>query len=65
MSRKLILREKYKDLKEFVAQIPRRFEDEGETIYQGRNLIKVFDGPYDIQMNVKRYRIPKGINRLV
>ena len=65
MSRKLILREKYKDLKEFVAQIPRRFEQEGRTIYKGRNLIKVFDGPNDLQMNVKRYRIPVGINRLV
>lgn len=65
MSRKLILREKYKDLKEFVAQIPRRFEQEGRTIYKGRNLIKVFDGPNDMLMNVKRYRIPKGINRLV
>ena len=65
MSRKLILREKYKDLKEFVAQIPRRFEDEGKTIYQGRNLIKVFDAPHDMQINVKRYRVPAGINRLV
>ena len=65
MSRKLILREKYKNLREYVAQIPRRFEDEGKTIYQGRNLIKVFDAPHDMQINVKRYRIPVGINRLV
>ena len=65
MSRKLILREKYKNLREYVAQIPRRFEDEGKTIYQGRNLIKVFDAPHDMQINVKRYRVPAGINRLV
>ena len=65
MSRKLILREKYKDLKEFVAQIPRRFEEEGRTIYQGRNLIKVFDAPHDMVVNVKRYHAPRGVNSLV
>ena len=65
MSRKLIIREKYKDLKEFVAQIPRRLEQEGRTVHQGRNLIKVFDGPHDMEINVKRYCIPVGINRLV
>ena len=65
MSRRLILREKYKNLREYVAQIPRRFEDEGKTVYQGRNLIKVFDAPHNMQINVKRYRVPVGINRLV
>jgi hypothetical protein len=65
MSRKLILREKYKDLKEFVAQIPRRFEQEGRTIYQGRNLIKVFEAPHDMMVNVKRYHAPRGVNSLV
>ena len=65
MSRKLILREKYKDLKEFVAQIPRRFEEEGRTIYQGRNLIKVFDAPHDMVVNGKRYHAPRGVNSLV
>lgn len=48
---------------DFVRSIPKRFEVEGETIYRGRNLIKVFDVDGRC-VNVKRYREPRFFNKL-
>lgn len=60
----LILHPDYRFLETFVRSIPERFENEGETIYTGRNLIKVFDVE-GLKINVKRYKVPIYINRVV
>lgn len=41
-----------------------RFDSEGRVIYKGRNVVKVFDTPSGL-LNVKRYRVPRPINRFI
>lgn len=53
---------KYSYLQPFIDSIPHIFEENGETIYTGRNLIKVFDVD-GLKVNVKRYGVPNVINR--
>ena len=61
---KLIVNPAYKCYESFVNQVPHIFSSEGKTIYKSRNEIKVFtiDG---IEINVKRYKVPIFINRLI
>lgn len=61
---KRIINSKFKTLKPFVDSLPHIFEDNGETIYTGRNLIKVFDVD-GLKVNVKRYGVPFFLNRIV
>lgn len=48
----------------WVESLPERFEREGETIYNKRNLIKVFEHE-GVRYNVKRYRAPNRLNQWV
>lgn len=54
----------YRRFEDFVRRVPRIFSEEGKTIYKARNEIKVFevDG---VELNVKRYRVPHLINRVI
>lgn len=65
MKRKIIVNPKFGCLREYVESIPRIFETEGETIYHKRNHIKVMKAPDGTVVNVKRYQVPRGINRYV
>lgn len=56
---------KYESLRAFLERIPTVFEHEGREIYNDRNVIKVLDAPNGTALNVKRYCVPKGPNRLV
>jgi len=56
---------KYEYLNQWIENIPNVFEKEGKTIYQGRNKIKVFYTPDGLCVNVKRYHIPSGPNKLI
>lgn len=59
------LNPKYEALRPFITSLPDRFESEGTFIYGQRNCIKLFVAPDGTQLNVKRYHIPRSINRLV
>lgn len=59
------LNTKYESLREFVKQIPEKIKNEGETIKNGRNLIKVMTTPEGLRLNVKRYHVPQWPNRLI
>lgn len=61
---KIVVNPTYEHLRNFIEDIPKRFEKEGKVIYSGRNLIKVMkvDG---VEINVKRYGVPAFINRVV
>lgn len=61
---KITVNPKYENLKDFIERVPQVFESEGRIVYKARNLIKVFevDG---ISVNVKRYRKPILLNRIV
>lgn len=65
MKRKIIVNPKFGCLREYVESIPRIFETVGETIYHKRNHIKVMKAPDGTVVNVKRYQVPRGINRYV
>lgn len=54
---------KYESLKEEILALPKRFENEGETIYSGRNTLKVIDAG-GVRMNVKSFKQPHLINKL-
>ncbi len=61
---KISIHPKYNFLESFVRSVPEIFRNEGECIYKGRNEVKVFevDG---IRVNIKSFRIPHMVNRLV
>lgn len=65
MSRQIKINPEYSHLKTFIEALPGNFENEGREIYHLRNVIKVFRAPGGMLVNVKRYHIPHGINRLV
>ena len=57
--------DKYAHLKAFIESIPERMEHEGETIHNGRNLIKVMQTPDGLTVNVKRYHAPHFLNAII
>lgn len=61
---KYLIHPEYEYLRPFVEKLPDVFEKEGEVIYTGRNLIKVMQAG-DLKVNVKRYRRPSFLNRLI
>lgn len=56
---------KYEGIRNFIERIPDLFEHEGQVIYTGRNLVKVMEAPDGTVVNVKRFHVPKGPNRLI
>ncbi|MDR0940186.1 MAG: lipopolysaccharide kinase InaA family protein [Mediterranea sp.] len=54
----------YESMRPFIERVPASFEEEGEVIYVGRNLIKKteVDGT---AINIKRYHVPSALNRVV
>ncbi len=54
---------KYEQYRSFLEQIPFIFDTEGETIYEGRNNIKIFQHK-GISFNVKSFKIPHLINKV-
>lgn len=63
--RKIQINPKYEHLRSFIESIPNVFEQEGETIYKSRNTIKVMNTPDGTAINVKRFHVPHGLNRLI
>jgi hypothetical protein len=61
----MVVNEKYQAYAEYLAGIPERFDFEGETIYTGRNEIKVMKMPEGKLINVKRYHPPRAFNAIV
>lgn len=65
MSLRITINPKYEYLREFINNIPSVFEQKGSEIYHLRNVIKVLKTPDGKKVNVKRYHIPHGPNRLI
>lgn len=61
---KVVLNPQFAFLRDFVFCIPDTFDNTGDTIYKGRNELKVFS-IQGVQVNVKKYKIPMFINRIV
>ena len=64
MNRKIVIHPDFNHLQAFIQQIPSIFLSEGAYLHDGRNKIKIFEFA-GLRLNVKRYRIPLFINRLV
>lgn len=64
MSKKIIFEvaPEFKELEGWVRELPNHFESSGETIYQGRNEVKVFTVG-NFHLNVKAFRVPNWVNR--
>jgi len=61
---KTIINPGYEHLREFILNLPQRFNDLGEIVYQGRNQIRIIDID-GIRLNVKSFKVPNIINRIV
>ena len=61
---KIVLNPQFEFLKDFVFNIPSTFATSGKVIYKGRNEIRVIT-VNGIQVNVKKYKIPILINKIV
>lgn len=55
----------YDSLREFINKIPDIFDNQGEMLHDGRNVIKLFRTENGTLLNVKRYHVPSGPNLLV
>lgn len=62
---KFIINPDYNYLSDYIKTLPQRFNIEGETIYTGRNHIKVMITPDGLTINIKRYHAPRGINSII
>jgi len=60
----VVIHPDYAFYSDFINRLPAIFHTRGETIYQGRNEIKVFD-VNGVKLNVKKYKVPIYINRLI
>lgn len=58
---------RYEFLRQVIESLPQTFDTDHrmKTIYDGRNKIKTLTLPDGMTINIKRFAIPKGINRLV
>ena len=61
---KVIINPAYEHLRPFIESLPQRITAEGETIHEGRNLIKMLTAPDGLRLNVKRYHRPSLLNAL-
>ena len=64
MKTKIIVNPKYSELEGFVTAIPSNFMNQGETIQARRNIIKTTLYK-ELNLNIKRYRKPIFINRII
>lgn len=62
--RKIILNPQYKSLYTFIETLPQNFNAGGEIVQDRRNTIKKFK-VNGLEINVKRYRVPIFINRIL
>lgn len=64
---KIIIADKYSHLEKFISTLPQRMDKQGDglLVHNGRNLIKVFETPDGLRLNVKRYHRPSLLNNLV
>lgn len=60
---KIVLNPKYKKLADFVEHLPFSFENDGDLIYNGRNVLKSFQVE-GIDLVVKSFKVPILLNKI-
>lgn len=61
---KIKINEKYRNIKDWVEQLPQNFDQQGEVVYQARNILKKMQLPTGEEVVVKKYAIPIFINKI-
>ena len=61
---KAVVNSKYEHLKEQILNLPEKFLEQGDTIYEGRNVLKTFEIE-GIKVCVKSFRKPNFVNKWV
>lgn len=61
---KVVLNPQFSMLKDYIYHLPNTFSTSGEIIYKARNELRIFEIK-GIRVNVKKYKIPILINRIV
>ena len=61
---KVIIHPDFKNLSDFIHSIPKVFYSTGNTIYKGRNEVKIFE-INKLLVNVKKYKRPIWLNQFV
>lgn len=61
---KLLINTEYAFIKPFLSNLPELFRLQGRTVYKSRNELRVIE-LQDLSINVKQYRIPIFINRIM
>ncbi|WP_419773888.1 lipopolysaccharide kinase InaA family protein [Halarcobacter sp.] len=64
MNFKFELNEQYKNIKDFLLNIKKYFQENSNTIHKARNELKVINYK-DVQTVVKAFRIPNKVNQIV
>jgi serine/threonine protein kinase len=62
---KVIINPEYDYLRDWIEDIPRSFDREGEILHNERNIIKVFSLNNGLSVSVKKFRKPRFLNRIV
>lgn len=64
MKTKIVVNPKYQHLKEFIGNLPSSFDNQGEVLFGGRNIIRdISIGEF--RLNVKSFKVPNIINQFV
>ncbi|MDR1980621.1 MAG: lipopolysaccharide kinase InaA family protein [Tannerellaceae bacterium] len=61
---KIVVHPAYRAFTGFIEQLPTLFDTSGETLYEGRNILKIYRLPGNTPVVVKRFRIPLLVNRI-
>lgn len=64
-NREIFINEEFSFLTNFVNSVPKIFEKNGEIIYDARNQIRVFELPSGEKINVKRFKKPIFLQRII
>lgn len=64
MKEKVVINPQYQKFENLIIEIPRTFGQKGTILYGGRNIIKVVDFD-DIEINIKSFKNPNFINKVV
>ena len=61
----IVINPTYEPLREWIETLPAIFAQQGEVIYDERNQIRSFTAPDDTKVCVKRFHVPRFLNKYI
>lgn len=62
---KIVINPKYESLRTWITSIPALFAEQGKVIYDARNQIRLFTAPDGTDICIKRFHIPRLLNKYI